>query len=42
MNTDGSFSTVSTVGGKSFKDGSIWINLADGTLNLKRDQVAGN
>jgi len=35
---DGSFKSEGTM---NIDDGSIWINLADGTLNLKRDPKVG-
>jgi len=35
---DGSFTTNGKI---NVKDGSIWINLVDGRLNLKKDQKAG-
>jgi len=36
---DGSFKSEGTA---NIDDGSIWVNLADGTLNLKRDPKAGS
>lgn len=38
LKNDGSFASEGTV---NIDDGSIWINLADGTLNLKRDPKTG-
>jgi len=38
LKADGTFSSA---GAAAFEDGSIWINLANGKLNLKRDQAAG-
>ena len=38
LKPDGTFTST---GAAAIEDGSIWINLANGRLNLKRDQVAG-
>ena len=36
---DGTWKSEGTV---NVDDGSIWINIADGTLNIKRDPTAGS